>query len=56
MKANVITLYLPVFRERLERLERRGKGRSVEAEDLRRTIRRVEEAVPEAAEGAAQAA
>mgnify|MGYP000315482545 CR=1 FL=1 len=48
MKPQTITMYLPVFREKLERLERRGKGRSAEAKRLRETIAKVEAAAPAA--------
>lgn len=56
MTAHIITLYLPVFRERLERLERRGQGSSAEAANLRKTIERVEKAAPQGAEAAQRAA
>lgn len=56
MKPKIITMYLPIFREKLAKLERRGKGRSAEAYQLRETIRRVEKADPEAAKAALTAA
>jgi hypothetical protein len=50
MKNQFITMYLPIFREKLERLERQGQGSTAEAERLRRTLAQVEEAVPETAD------
>lgn len=55
MKPNPITMYLPVFREKLARLERRGKGRSDEAARLRRAIAKVEEHVPDSTDARAHA-
>lgn len=39
----VITTYIPVFKDKLAKLERRGLGHSEEALRLRVTIARVEE-------------
>ncbi len=47
MKTEFITMYLPIFREKLAKLENRGLGRSAEAQRLRRAISQVETAAPE---------
>ena len=39
----MITTYIPVFKDKLAKLERRGLGRCEEARRLRATIARVEE-------------
>jgi hypothetical protein len=50
MKNQFITMYLPIFREKLERLERQGQGSTPEAERLRRTLAQVEDSVPQTAD------
>lgn len=39
----MVTAYIPIFREKLNRLESRGKGNSDEAVQLRRTLARADE-------------
>jgi len=39
----MVTAYLPIFREKLNKLESRGKGNSDEAVQLRRTLARADE-------------
>ena len=39
-----ITVYAPIFREKLEKLERRGQGQSEEATRLRATLARLDRA------------
>ena len=56
MKSEVITMYLPIFREKLQRLEASGMGSSAEARRLKRTIRKVESAAPDAANALVDAA
>ncbi len=34
----IITIYEPIFKEKLERLERRGQGHCAEAAGLRKTL------------------
>ncbi len=38
----IITMYIPVFKDKLEKLEKRGLGGSEEAQRLRKTIYPVE--------------
>lgn len=33
-----VTVYIPIFREKLEKLQRRGQGSSAEAVELRKTL------------------
>lgn len=47
MQTEFITMYLPIFREKLAKLEARGQGRSAEALRLRKAIATVEDSVPE---------
>lgn len=44
MGAEFITMYLPIFREKLAKLERRGEAGSPEAARLRKAISSVEAA------------
>lgn len=44
MNGEIITMYVPIFREKLARLEELGRGDSDEATRLRRTISWVESA------------
>ena len=39
MNGEIITIYLPIFEEKLARLEARGLGDTVEAQRLRRVTR-----------------
>lgn len=41
MNQNIITLYVPIFREKLDRLEKKGRGTSDEAVRLRATLAEV---------------
>lgn len=50
MKNKFITMYLPIFREKLERLERQGQGSTKEAERLRRTLAQAEDGASGTAE------
>ena len=47
MNDSYITQYLPIFREKLFRLEETGRGGTAEARKLRDAIRRVELATGE---------
>ena len=47
MQTEFITMYFPIFREKLAKLEARGQGRCAEAMRLRRAIATVEDAAPE---------
>lgn len=38
----IITMYVPIFREKLEKLERRGQGRSEDAIKLRKALAQVD--------------
>lgn len=40
--AQIITMYIPVFKDKLEKLQKRGLGGSEEAQRLRNTITLVE--------------
>ena len=40
----MITMYAPIFREELEKLERRGKAHDPEAVKLRETLARIDRA------------
>lgn len=40
----IITIYLPIFREKLEKLEKRGRGNCAEAANLRKTLARIDRA------------
>lgn len=42
MSGEIITIYIPIFREKLARLEALGRGDSSEAAGLRRAIARAE--------------
>lgn len=39
---SIITMYIPIFKDKLARLEKRGLGNSYEAQRLRNTIALVE--------------
>lgn len=39
MNGEIITIYLPIFEEKLAKLEARGRGNSAEAARLRRVTR-----------------
>ncbi|WP_146149144.1 hypothetical protein [Nitratireductor sp. StC3] len=40
----IITIYAPIFMEKLERLERRGQGHCLEAVELRKTLALIDRA------------
>lgn len=40
----IVTVYVPIFREKLAKLERRGDGDKPEAIQLRRTLARIDRA------------
>ena len=46
MTVEAITIYVPIFREKLAKLERRGLGRTAEAVRLRRVITRIDGSAP----------
>lgn len=50
----VITMYAPIFREKLQKLERRGQGHSTEAMSLRKTLALVEQAQTPSSQEATQ--
>ncbi len=41
----IITAYGPIFREKLKKLERRGKGHCAEADKLRKALARIDRAM-----------
>lgn len=43
LSGQIITIYAPIFREKLKRLERRGKTDCVEAIRLRKTLAQIDE-------------
>ena len=47
MQTEFITMYFPIFREKLAKLEARGQGRCAEALRLRKAIATVEDSEPE---------
>ena len=49
MTVEAITIYVPIFREKLAKLERRGLGRTAEAARLRNVITRIDGSVPASA-------
>lgn len=55
MDGEIITIYLPIFEEKLAKLEAMGRGNSAEAARLRRVTRRAQSERPRTATGAAQA-
>ena len=46
MTVEAITIYVPIFREKLAKLERRGLGRTAEALRLRNVITRIDGSAP----------
>jgi len=56
MNGEIITIYLPIFEEKLAKLEARGQGNSPEAARLRRVTRRAQNGRSRAAGGEEQAA
>jgi hypothetical protein len=56
MNGEIITIYLPIFEEKLAKLEARGQGNTDEAARLRRVTRWTNSDQPTAAETEAQAA
>ena len=56
MSGEIITIYIPIFREKLARLKALGRGNTSEAAGLRRTIARAENAAKPTADAKIQAA
>jgi len=56
MSGEIITIYIPIFREKLARLEALGRGDTQEAAGLRRAIARAETATAATADTQIQAA
>lgn len=56
MSSEIITIYIPIFREKLARLEALGRGSSSEAAGLRRAIARAESATQATADNRTRAA
>ena len=56
MDGEIITIYLPIFEEKLAKLESRGQGNSAEAARLRRVTRRAKSSRPRSPEIENQAA
>ena len=55
MNGEIITIYLPIFEEKLAKLEARGQGNTDEAARLRRVTRWANSGHPNPAETEAQA-
>lgn len=56
MSGEIITIYIPIFREKLARLEALSRGDSSEAAGLRRAIARAENAAQPTADAQIQVA
>lgn len=56
MNGEIITMYIPIFREKLARLEELGRGNSAEATRLRKAISWVDSAGDDAPENEKAAA
>ena len=56
MNGEIITIYLPIFEEKLAKLEARGQGNTDEAARLRRVTQWANSGHPNPAETEAQAA
>ena len=51
-QGRIITMYIPIFKEKLAKLENRGRGNSEEAQKLRNTIASAENEAASPAESA----
>jgi hypothetical protein len=45
-RVDIISTYIPIFRERLAKLEQRGRGHCEEAQKLRQTVAQAENESP----------